>query len=88
MSHSGSMDGDIADIRPLLRHAAISGVYTTELGDLPHRTTDELLLEAITGAAEDAGLTLDDIDGIAGGRSPTASAATAFPGYWSELLGH
>ena len=82
------LDDDIKDTRQILRLAAISGVYTTELGELPHRTTDDLLLEAITGAAEDAGLTLDDIDGIAGGRSPTASAAAAFPGYWSELLGH
>ncbi len=79
---------DVADARQLLRHAAIAGVYTTELGDLQHRTTDDLVLEAVTGAVADAGLTLDDIDGIAGGRSPTASAASAYPGYWSELLGH
>jgi acetyl-CoA acetyltransferase len=88
VNDSGSIHTDTVDTRQLLRHAAISGVYTTELGDLQHRSTDDLLLEAITGAAENAGLTLADIDGIAGGRSSTASAATAFPGYWSELLGH
>lgn len=82
------MKEDVAETRKLLRKAAIAGVYTTEQGDLPERTTDELLLEAIEGALHDAGLTLDDVDGIAGGRSPTDSAATAFPGYWSELLGH
>ncbi len=74
--------------RKLLREAAIVGVHTTEQGDLPHRSMDDLLLESIEGALHDAGLTLDDVDGIAGGRSPTDSAATALPGYWSELLGH
>lgn len=82
------VDDDISEIRRLLRKSAIAGVYTTELGDLRHRSTDDLLLEAITGAVEDAGLTLADVDGIAGGRSASASAADAFPGYWSELLGH
>ena len=78
----------LAETRNLLRRAAIVGVHTTEQGNLPNRSTDDLLLEAIEGAAVDAGLTLADIDGIAGGRSPTESAATALPGYWSELLGH
>lgn len=81
------MQHDIAETRTLLRKAAIAGVYTTEQGDLPDRSSDELLLEAIEGAAQEAGLTLSDIDGIAGGRSPTDSAATAFPAFWSEMLG-
>lgn len=79
---------DFQESRRLLARAAIVGVYTTEQGDLPHSSSDELLFEAIEGAVTDAGLTLDDVDGIAGGRSPTDSAATAFPAYWSELLGH
>ena len=82
------MDDDVSEIRRQLSRAAIAGVYTTELGDLQHRSSDDLLLEAITGAVEDAGLTLADVDGIAGGRSASGSAADAFPGYWSELLGH
>ncbi|WP_345247165.1 thiolase C-terminal domain-containing protein [Pigmentiphaga soli] len=79
---------DVADTRRLLRKAAIAGVYTTEVGNLTGRTADDLILEAISGAAADSGLTLHDIDGIVGGRSPTPSAASAFPGYWSEMLGH
>jgi acetyl-CoA acetyltransferase len=78
---------DFSRTRNLLREAAIVGVYTTEQGDLSGRSSDSLLLEAIEGALADAGLSIDDVDGIAGGRSPTDSAATAFPGYWSELLG-
>ncbi len=81
-------DDNIGEIRRLLGKTAIAGVYTTELGDLPDRSLEDLYLEAVVGAVEDAGLTLDDVDGIVGGRSPTASAATAFAGYWSELLGH
>jgi acetyl-CoA acetyltransferase len=79
---------DLSNTRRLLESAAIVGVYTTEQGDLPGRSSDELLLESIEGALDDAGLTLDDVDGLAGGRSPTDSAATAFPAYWSELIGH
>ncbi|GAA5231833.1 thiolase C-terminal domain-containing protein [Verticiella sediminum] len=78
---------DLHATRRLLQSSAIVGVYTTEQGDLSH-SNDELLLEAIEGALADAGLTIEDVDGIAGGRSPTDSAATAFPAYWSELLGH
>ncbi len=79
---------DLGDTRKLLRKAAIVGAYTTAQGDMRDRTTDDLVLEAITGAMADAGMTLDEVDGIAGGRSLTASAASAYPGYWSELLGH
>lgn len=78
---------EIGNTRKLLESAAIVGVYTTEQGDLPARSSDDLLFEAIAGALADAGMSIDDVDGIAGGRSPTDSAATAFPGYWSELLG-
>lgn len=78
---------DLARTRHLLQEASIVGVYTTEQGDLSERSSDSLLLESIEGALADAGLTIDDVDGIAGGRSPTESAATALPGYWSELLG-
>ncbi len=78
---------DYAATRSLLKGAAIVGVHTTEQGDLPNRSSDDLLLESIEGALADAGMTIDDVDGIAGGRSPTDSAATAFPAYWAEMLG-
>lgn len=68
--------------------AAVAGVYTTRQAPQIEESTDELLLEALEGAAEDAGLTLDDIDGIAGGHSATSHASSAFPAHWSELLGH
>lgn len=76
------------ETRAMLQRAAIAGVYTTDVGDLPDRSAEDLQFEAVAGAVEDAGLSLDDVDGIAGGRSPTASAASAIAGYWSELLGH
>jgi acetyl-CoA acetyltransferase len=82
------MERDFSAVRALLRNVAIVGVHTTAQGDLPDRSSDNLLFESVAGAAADAGLSLDEIDGIAGGRSPTDSAATALPGYWSELLGH
>ena len=72
---------DLARTRQLLQEASIVGVYTTEQGDLSERSSDSLLLESIEGALADAGLRIDDVDGIAGGRSPTESAATALPGY-------
>jgi hypothetical protein len=40
------------------RQAAIVGVFTTEQGKLPERTSFSLQLEAIKGAVDDAGLTL------------------------------
>ena len=64
------------------RQAAIVGVYNTEQGKLPDRTSFSLQLEAIRGALDDAGMTLDDIDGllpmsgsnhVAGFDGPTAA---------------
>lgn len=79
-------DGHV--IRDLLSRVAIAGVYTTAQGNFPDRTTEDTVLEAILGAAADAGIDPGEIDGVAGGRSPTASAATAWPGYLAEELGH
>lgn len=75
------------DLREALSKAAIVGVYTTAQGDLPGRSTLDLQHEAVIGALENAGLDRRDLDGLAGGRSPTSSAATAYAGMWSELLG-
>ena len=73
------------------RQAAIVGVYNTEQGKLPDRTSFSLQLEAIRGALDDAGMTLDDIDGllpmsgsthVAGFDGPTAAHQ-----FWAEQLG-
>ena len=44
--------------------AAIVGVYTTEQGRRLERTNLSLLIEAVKGALDDAGLTLTDVDGV------------------------
>ena len=47
------------------RKAAIAGVYNTTQGRrLEGETTRRLIVEAVLGALDDAGLTLDDVDGI------------------------
>src|ERR1700761_5725448 len=47
------------------RKAAIAGVYNTAQGRrLEGETTRRLIVEAVLGALADAGLTLDDVDGI------------------------
>lgn len=46
------------------RQAAIVGLGMTELGKVYGRTPAEFALEAVSRAAADAGLTLDDIDGL------------------------
>lgn len=78
---------DPTRIRELLSTVALVGVYTTEQGNLSHRTTEQVLLESILGALADAGLGPGDLDGVTGSRSPSPSAATALPGYLSEELG-
>ncbi|SNQ45305.1 conserved hypothetical protein [Frankia canadensis] len=44
--------------------AAIVGVGTTEQGELPGRSADEVAVEAISLALADAGLGKDDLDGL------------------------
>ena len=46
------------------RHAAITGAWTTRVGEVPGSSAMGLHLEAATAAADDAGLALDDIDGV------------------------
>src|ERR1700712_5640616 len=49
----------------MARKAAIAGIYTTAQGRrLEGETTRRLIVEAVLGALADAGLTLDDVDGI------------------------
>ena len=46
-----------------LRKAAIVGVYTTEQGYLPQRTTLDLYIEGIKGVLDDAGMKKEEING-------------------------
>jgi acetyl-CoA acetyltransferase len=49
----------------MARKAAIAGIYNTAQGRrLEGETTRRLIVEAVLGALADAGLTLDDVDGI------------------------
>lgn len=43
---------------------AIVGLGETPVGHVPDMTTQEMLLRSITAAVDDAGLTMDEIDGI------------------------
>lgn len=70
-----------------LAGARIVGVYTTEQArDLSDRTGFSLALEAMNGALDDAGMTLDEIDGFASyvtGGWPPAQGGDA---YWAYQL--
>src|SRR6185437_10969545 len=55
------------------RTAAIVGVHNTRQGRrLDGETSRGLALKAICGALDDAGLSLDDVDGISAGAQSTA----------------
>lgn len=81
------MTDDFTRVRDLLANVAVTGAYTTEQGTLG-RLAEDLYLEAALGAIADAGLDPADVDGVAGLRSDTASAADARAGFWAEYLGH
>ena len=49
---------------PLERHAVISGIGQSDIGRRLHRSGLDLTIEAVEVAVADAGLTLDDIDGV------------------------
>jgi acetyl-CoA acetyltransferase len=63
------------------RRAVISGVGTSEVGRQIDRSGFQLTLDAILAAVDDAGLTVDDIDGLAmypgGGHSNLPGYSTA-----------
>lgn len=73
------------------RQAAIAGVYLTQQGKLPERSSFSLQLEAIRGALDDAGMTLDDIDGLlpmsGSNHIGAQSGATDAHQFWAEQLG-
>ncbi|MGE0880451.1 MAG: thiolase family protein [Acidimicrobiia bacterium] len=73
------------------RQVAIAGVYNTKQGKLPDRTSFSLQLEAIKGALADAGMTLDDIDGLlpmsGSNHIGGLDGGTAPHQFWAEQLG-
>jgi acetyl-CoA acetyltransferase len=69
------------------RQAAIVGVYTTEQGKLPDRTSFSLQLESIRGAVDDAGLSMSDIDGLLPMTGSDHLAGTPAHQFWAEQLG-
>ncbi|NKQ54451.1 thiolase family protein [Amycolatopsis sp. K13G38] len=60
------------------RRAVISGIGQSEIGRRVHRSGFQLTLDAILAAVADAGLTMDDIDGLA--MFPGGGVAN-LPGY-------
>jgi hypothetical protein len=67
--------------------ACIVGAYTTvQSHDLSQRGGFSLALEALRGAADDAGIALADIDGIA--AVVVGGDAASMGAFWARLLGH
>lgn len=70
-------------------NARIVGVYTTKQArDLSHRSGFSVGLEALKGALDDAGMTLDEIDGIASSVTgwPPGRAGGPAGGNWAYQL--
>ncbi len=69
----------------------MAGVYQTTQGKLPDRTSFSLQLEAITGALDDAGMTIEDVDGLlpmsGSNHIGGLDGATAAHQFWAEQLG-
>ena len=62
------------------RQVAIAGVYLTDQGKLPNRSSPSLWVEAFKGALDDAGLEPKDVDGI------SAAGGMVQAGWWSHQL--
>lgn len=74
------------------RRAAIVGVYTTEQAKSMQRSSFSLQLEAIRGALTDAGLTINDVDGLCTAvfsdhLNPEPDNTTKAHQFWAEQLG-
>jgi len=65
------------------RRAVISGVGQSAVGRQVDRSAFQLTMDAVLGAVDDAGLTIDDVDGLA--MFPGGGAANV-PGYSSPNL--
>lgn len=71
---------------PKPRDVAIVGVYATEQERVSQRTSQEISMEAILGALDDAGLTMDDVDAYYGMTFPLGSGQGATDGNVSYQL--
>jgi acetyl-CoA acetyltransferase len=73
------------------REVAVAGVYLTQQGKLPDRTSFSLQLEAIKGALADAGMTVADVDGLlpmsGSNHIGGLDGGTAPHQFWAEQLG-
>jgi acetyl-CoA acetyltransferase len=65
---------------------AIVGVYATEQAKYIDRTTFDITWEAISGALDDAGLSPDDVDGVAA-RWPGPGGLPGDTNSWGRFLG-
>lgn len=73
-----------------LSDAALAGVYMSEQGNFPHRLQEDLYWECVAGALADAGLGLDQVDGLVG-PAPEGlggSRETLPGGAVADALGH
>ena len=68
------------------RHAAITGVYTTQQGKKLGRSAHSLMFEAIKGALDEAGLSHTDVDGIIP-MEPGMRTGSLDPMWWAEQFG-
>jgi acetyl-CoA acetyltransferase len=68
------------------RRTAIAGVYTTRQGKKMGRTGQSLMIESIKGALDDAGLRIEDVDGIVPLESAMRGGMMDHL-WWAEQLG-
>jgi acetyl-CoA acetyltransferase len=74
---------------PELSDAAIAGVYVSEQGDLSARSQPDLWWECVLGALADAGLSVDDVDGLVGPAPDGVGIRQVLPGgAVADLVGH
>src|SRR5258705_2650139 len=72
-----------------MKQVALAGVYMSQQGDLSDRSTESLFWECVKGALSDAGLTLDDVDGLVGSLPDGPGLRAALPASaFADQLGH
>ena len=72
-----------------LSDAAVAGVYQTRQGDLSEQTQPSVWWECVRGACADAGLDLNDVDGLIAAGPSGVGLRDGMPAAGvAELLGH
>jgi acetyl-CoA acetyltransferase len=70
-----------------LRKAVIAGIYQTQQARMLERTSVELYIEVIKGVLDDAGMTIEEIDGLIGPNPVgTYMPSTAFADFFGTHL--